>query len=74
MITETKLDDSFPTTQFKIEEYHTFRLDQNEYGGGIVLYVRDYIPSKFIPLKNSTRRFFHRIEFEEKEMAFMLYL
>ena len=54
MITETKLDDSFPTMQFNIEGYYTFRLDRNEYGGGILLYVRDDIPSKFIPMKNST--------------------
>ena len=27
MITETKLDDSFPTMQFNIEGYYTFRLD-----------------------------------------------
>ena len=45
MITETKLDDSFPTIQFNIEGYHTFRLDRNEYGGGILIYVRDDIPS-----------------------------
>ena len=54
MITETKLDDSFPTMQFNIEGYYTFRLDRNEFGGGILLYVRDDIPYKFIPMKNST--------------------
>ena len=53
MITEIKLDDSLPTMQFNIEGYHTFRLDRNEYGGVILLYVRDDIPSKFIPIKNS---------------------
>ena len=53
MITETKLDDSFPTMQFNIEGYHTFILDRNEYGNGILLYVRDDIPYKFIPMKNS---------------------
>ena len=51
MITETKLDDSFPTMQFNIEGYYTFRLDRNEYGGGILLYVQDDIPSKLIPMK-----------------------
>ena len=58
MITETKLDDSFPTMQFSIEGYHTFRLEKNEYGGGILLYVRDDISSKFVPMKNSTIEFF----------------
>ena len=37
MITQTKLDDSFPTMQFNIEGYYTFRLDRNEYEGGILL-------------------------------------
>ena len=50
MITETKLDDSLPTMQFNIEGYYTFRLDRNEYGGGILLYVRDDIQSFFIEL------------------------
>ena len=54
MITEAKLDDSVPTMQFNIEGYFTFRLDRNEQGGGILLYVRDDIPSKLIPMNNST--------------------
>ena len=68
MITETKLDDSFPTMQFNIEGYHTFRLDRNEYGGGILLYVRDDIPSKFIPMKNSTiESFFIELNLRKKK-------
>ena len=54
MMTDTKLDDYFPTMQLNMEEYYTFRLDRNEYGGGILLYVRDDILSKLIPMKNST--------------------
>ena len=77
MITETKLDDSFPTMQFNIEGYHTFRLDRNEYGCGvlpneygcgILLYVRDDIPSKFIPMKNSTiESFFIELNLRKKK-------
>ena len=54
MLTDTKLDDFFQTLQFNIEGYHTFRLNRNEYGGGILLYMRDDIPSQSIPVKNST--------------------
>ena len=54
MITETKLDYSFPTMQFNIERYHTLGLDRSKYGSGMLLYVRDNIPSKFIPMKNAT--------------------
>ena len=34
MISETKLDESFPDGQFLIEGHHaTFRFDRNKYGG-----------------------------------------
>ena len=53
MISETKIDNSFPTMQFHIEGYCIYRLDQNEYGSGILLYVREDIPSKLIPMQSS---------------------
>ena len=47
VVTETKLDDSFPTAQFFIEGFSPpFRLDRNRYGGGILIYVREDIPCK----------------------------
>ena len=39
LISETKIDSSFPTAQFEIG-YTTYRLDRNSNGGGILLYVR----------------------------------
>ena len=45
MISETKLDDSFPEGQFFIDDYHTpFRYDRNGNGGGTLLYVHEDIP------------------------------
>ena len=32
LISETKIDSSFPTAQFKIEGYTTYRLDRNSNG------------------------------------------
>ena len=48
MITETKLDDSFPAFQLFIQGYCTpFTLDRNENGGGVLLYIRsNIIPTK----------------------------
>ena len=44
MITETKLDDSFPEQQFHIESFNKpFRLDRNRHGGGLLLYVHNAI-------------------------------
>ena len=40
MISETKLDDSFPEAQFYMESFRTpFRLDRSKHGGGIHSFV-----------------------------------
>ena len=55
MISETKLDDSFPSIQFLIEGHGPpYRLDRNSHGGVILIYVREDIPCKLIPTKNCT--------------------
>ena len=49
MISETKLDSSFPNAQFYMKSYSKpYMLDRNSKGGGIILYVREDIPSKLI--------------------------
>ena len=49
VISETKIDESFPTSQFSITGYSPpYRLDRNNQGGGLLLYVRNDIPSKQI--------------------------
>ena len=52
IIVETKLDDSFPTAQFSIAGYKPFRLDRNKLGGGLMVYVREDIPSKTVNKHN----------------------
>ena len=44
LISESKLDSSFPNSQFKINGYKIFRRDRNRYGGGLLLYVNEEIP------------------------------
>ena len=49
MITETKLDDTFPLGQFYVEGFTMpYRLDRNRNGGGVIVYVREDIPSKIL--------------------------
>ena len=49
LISETKLDDSFPTAQFLIKGFSAhYRLDRNSKGGGLLLYIREDIPSKIL--------------------------
>ena len=55
-ITETKLDDTFPLSQFHIDGFSTlYRLDRNRNGGGIIIYIREDIPSKIVT-KNCLRK------------------
>ena len=47
VLTETKTDASFPNAQFRIDRFSArFRLDQNRFGGGVLIYVREDIPCK----------------------------
>ena len=49
MVSETKLDDSFPEAQFLIEGFHSpFRFNRNSIGGRIMLYVREDILTKLL--------------------------
>ena len=49
IISEKKLDSSFPSGQFVIKDYSTpFRLDRNQNGRGLLLYVREDIPCKIL--------------------------
>ena len=69
VISETKLDDSFPTGQFKIQGYASpFRLDRDENGGGIMVFVREDIPVKFLSSENKPiEAFFFELNFHKKK-------
>ena len=69
MISETKIDASFPIGQFLLNGYSTpFRLDRNAHGGGILLYVREDIPSKLLLVEeNLIEGFFVEINLRNKK-------
>ena len=53
MILETKTDATFPSKQFYIGGFTPpYRLDRKCYGGGILVYVREDIPSKLIEMNS----------------------
>ena len=55
-IQETKIDKSFPDEQFEIEGYHKpYRLDRSKHGGGVLIYVREDIPTKPLNKHNFTK-------------------
>ena len=59
MISETKIDNSFPKGQFLIKGFcEPFRIDRNIRGGGILFYVREDIPVKLLSVEPLPTEFF----------------
>ena len=50
LISESKLENTFPINQFAIGGYKILRRDRNRFGGGLILYINESIPCK--PLSN----------------------
>ena len=49
MVTETKIDESFPTSQFIIPGFNSpYRFDRTKDGGRILVYSREDSPSKLL--------------------------
>ena len=71
LLSETKLDDSFPTGQFSLNGYSkTYRLARSSNGGGILLYVRDDIPSRLLTdykIKDNVELFFVEVNIRKKK-------
>ena len=68
MTSETNIDDLFPARQFYIEGYTPpYRLDRNCNGGGIMIYVREDIPSKLIELNDSIECIILELNFGKKK-------
>ena len=59
MISETKLNSSFPNGQFQIHGYSKpYRFDKNGNGGGILVFIREDIPTKLIDSQMKIEGFF----------------
>ena len=51
LVSESKLDSSFPDSQFSIPGYHIVREDRNKNGKGILFYINEGILFKVIKSK-----------------------
>ena len=70
MISEAKLGDLFPSAQFLLDGFSKlYRLDRCSNGGGILLYVRDDIPSCLLLNSNKTESIFAEINFRKKKWS-----
>ena len=71
MISETKIDETFPESQFLIDGYSSpYRLDRTSKGGGLLLYIRSDIPSKRIKTNlqlNTFEGFFIELNLKNKK-------
>ena len=50
VISETKIDRSYPDSQFKLQGYNMFRKDRAKGGGGLLVYISATIPSRKLTL------------------------
>ena len=71
-VSETKVGDTFPESQFLIEGFSTsFKLDRKVKGGEFLLYIRQDLPSKYltkITLKESFKGFFVELNLRSARM------
>ena len=56
-ILETKIDSSFPSQQFTIDNYKIFRRDQNCFSGGLMFYMNENIPCRELSPKQNDSNF-----------------
>ena len=72
MISETKLDESFPPGQLLLDGYTApFRSDRDGNGGGILLFIREDIPSKLLPMNNDIEGFFVEINLRNQKKCLL---
>ena len=72
LITETKLNESFPSAQFLLNEFSKpYRLDRCSNGGGILLYVRDVILLSLLLNSNKTEIFLLRLLLAKRNGLFV---
>ena len=74
MISEAKLDESFLLGQFLLDGYSVpFRSDRDGNGGGILLIIREDIPSKHLPMNNNIEGLFVEINLRNKKKWLLSY-
>ena len=59
MISETKINETFPVSHFKIDVFNTSsRVDEDQTGVGIVLHVREDLPAKLLSIDITNKNCF----------------
>ena len=76
MVSKTKLDESFPIDQVIIEGFGApYRVDRNVDGWGIMLFVKEDVPSNLVSIENSPiEAFFVEINLRKKKWLYSVTL
>lgn len=56
VLTETKIDSTYPDDQFRLLNYRIFRNDRRKGGGGVLAYVSDKLPVKRLKLPQTFKK------------------
>ena len=74
-LAETKLDSSFPESQFLLENFKKpYRLDISSFSGGLLLYVKSSIPSRTLStlsLPNDIQIILAELNFRKQKWLYM---
>ena len=74
MISETKLDDTFLHALYHLKDFsNPYRLDRNSYGSGILVYIRNNIPSNLVKLDQNFEGFFIELKLSKKNKWLLSY-
>ena len=72
LISEIKIDSSVPTAQFHIDGYTIYRRDRNENEGGLLLYIRDDVPSTQLKIDPKFEAFYVELNIRKKIIIMLL--
>ena len=73
LVSETKLSETFPVSQFLIQGFHTpYRANRTDKGGGLLLFVREHLPVREINIEFSTKIEAIVIEIKLKKRKWLL--
>ena len=73
VLSETKIDESFPDKQFCLNNFRIFRKDRSQYGGGIMFYVNENLPCKSLTTEtdNLTETIFLEVNVQSSQWLFV---
>ena len=67
LLSETKINFSFPTAKFYMDGFTANRYDRNLNGGGIILHIRDDIPSTLLNTETSVEGLYGEVNERKKK-------